>query len=73
MAIQIIIQKEKSNSAELALREIWEEIELFELNEMHTGISIPTKSVDRIGEVNLKEKLANVHHYDLWEGKWNNL
>lgn len=72
MALQIVIAKEDRSFAESALREVWEEIEVFDMEGHHLGLSIPTKILDSTGEDQIRMYLSHLPHYDLWEGKWKN-
>ncbi len=70
MAIQLIIKSKHVDLTKSALSDICEETELFAIDQEHTGLSVPTKAEDRIGESNFRSQISSIEHYDLWEGKW---
>lgn len=47
-----------------------EHIELFALDGHDTGVSVPTKVTDRIGDSRVREVLSQFQYYDLWSGDW---
>ena len=70
MAHQIIIENIHKPDLKKSLCDIWEEIEVFDVCEDKTGISIPTKVLDSNSEEEIMSKVKSYRHYDLWQGKW---
>lgn len=73
MAFQFIIDTDQQHAVEDLLHDLWEEIEVFEVDEKRTGVSIPTKILDREGEEKVHEMVGTIRHYDMWKGKWSEL
>ena len=70
MALQFIVQTPNSKELSASLGNLAESIELFPISGVLWGISVPTKSVDSIGEDRIRNSLSKFNAYDLYAGKW---
>ena len=69
LALQYII----SDSTQAAIEHVLgflSHLEVFEIDALLIGVSIPTKDVDAFGEDLIAEAIANFKHYDLFRGTW---
>lgn len=72
MALQFIIEVQDSPEVSVALGTVAESVELFPLANGLSGISVPTKVVDAIGEDQIRKHLSRFKMYDLYDGEWHN-
>ena len=72
MGLQIILKDTNENEIYSNLNIIIENSELFSINEKLYGISIPTKTIDTIGEDKIFILLDKFTYYFLWDGEWYN-
>lgn len=69
MGRQFIVKAELKK-IEKALGPLASECEIFPVAEGLFGISIPTKSIDSVGEDTVLRMLQQLDHFDLWQGAW---
>ena len=69
MGLQVIVEAESAERVHEALGHIASSAEVFPV-EAWFGVSIPTSVVDDIGEAEVRRRLSQLKHFDLWEGKW---
>jgi len=70
MGLQFVVEAGKKDLAADLFGEIWNQIEVFEVDKNYIGISIPRTIVDHFGEDSVNRNLKRLPHYDLWDGKW---
>ena len=69
MALQYVIKAATSN-VEDSLKDISDHIEIFNISDQFTGVSVPTKVSDDIGDATVLKKLDQFDCFDLYSGKW---
>ncbi len=73
MALQFVIRAQHVEDIERELGQVFGECEVFPIRSGHFGLSIPQRTVEAVGEPNLRAALAALSHFDLWAGAWNQL
>jgi hypothetical protein len=70
MALQLIVQTANNKELFASLGNFVESIELLPMADGLWGISVPTKSVDILGEDRIRNSLSKFNVYDLYTGEW---
>ena len=70
MALQLVVQTQNSKELSASLGNLAESIELFPMSGALWGVSVPTKTIDIIGEDRIHRSLSKFNVYDLYSGEW---
>ncbi len=69
MALQFIVSGVGEPIVREKLHAIDKHIEVFLIDDLGVGISVPAKVIDQIGEEQIRGALASFGYYDLWSGE----
>lgn len=70
MGLQVVAEAESVAQVKAALGDIASVCEVFAMSLNRFGVSVPMGIVDETGESEVRRRLAQFTHFDLWEGKW---
>lgn len=70
MGVQLVVTADTPLNVERALGQIAPECEIFPMAPGRIGLSVPTHVVDKVGEEVLRKRIAELRHFDLWQGQW---
>ena len=70
MALQYIIKNANSSDITNIIDSLSGFIEVFPIDNQMTGLSVPTKVIDDLGEDAIKKAIRTFDTYDLYNGKW---
>ena len=69
MPLQFIVHKVEGKIVQQVLHAIDPHIEVFTIDGLGIGISVPSKVIDRVGDEKILSALDKFDYYDLWSGK----
>jgi hypothetical protein len=70
MALQVIIVNQPVEAISRQLGNITRQCEIFPIGSDHVGVSVSTKVLEVVGEDRVRESLAGMDYYDLYDGRW---